>query len=82
MDSDEAERESINEEQWREGSVCTFLTAGVSTERLSTSPHYCLLEHTPEGREMGKRRDGLWGQKSARRMKTVFNVLPKLTFNF
>lgn len=82
MSSDEGEGESITEGQWREGSVCTFLTAGVSTERLSTSPHYCLPEHTPEGEEERKRRGGLWGQKSARRVKTVFNVLPKLTFNF
>lgn len=54
MDSDEGE--SINEGQWREGSACTFSTGGASMERLSTSPHYCLLEHTPEGEEERKKK--------------------------
>lgn len=29
---------------------------GASMERLSTSPHYCLLEHTPEGEEERKKK--------------------------
>lgn len=31
---------------------------GASMERLSTSPHYCLLEHTP-GREEERKKEGV-----------------------
>lgn len=58
MDSDEGEGESTNEGRLRGGSVSTFSFGGVgghSAERLTTSPHYCLLKHTPEGEEERKK---------------------------
>lgn len=41
----------VHSEPWEVG--------GHSVERLTMSPHYCLLEHSPEGEE--ERKNKLWG---------------------
>lgn len=44
------ESQQMRDDGGAEG-VCISSTGGPSVERLTTSPHYCLLEHTPKGEE-------------------------------
>lgn len=54
---------------------------GGSVERLTTSPHYRLPEHTPEGEEERiKKRRAAGAQKYKESEDSYFYVVSKLTF--